>query len=180
MRGRCLAADRAVEDALSDEALEVLDRQVPPGDAGGDDDRAGAEDVASVQGDGARGCVDAGDRARDEHLGPEPLRLLMGAAAELLARDAGGEAEVVLDPRRRAGLPAGRLALDDDRAQALGGAVDGRGETGRSAADHDGVVLGVGGLRLQAEPVGHLSERRLDDRPAVGEADLRRRARPPA
>ena len=38
---------------------------------------------------------------------------------ELVAGHAGGEAEVVLDPRRRAGLPARRLALDDDRRRAL-------------------------------------------------------------
>ena len=63
---------------------------------------------------------------------PEPARLLQRAARELVARHAGREAEVVLDPRRRAGLAAGRLALDDDRAQALRRAVDGRREPGRA------------------------------------------------
>ena len=50
------------------------------------------------------------------------------------------EAQVVLDRGALAGLAAGRLALDDDRAQALGGGVHGRGEPGRSAADDADVV----------------------------------------
>ena len=52
--------------------------------------------------------IDAGD----EDLGAEPPRLLQRPARQLVARDAGREAEVVLDPRRRAGLAAGRLPLD--------------------------------------------------------------------
>src|SRR5205085_807631 len=110
---------------LADEALEVGDREVPPRDAGRDHDRARAESVASVEGDGSRACVDGGDRARDEHLGAEALRLLMGAPAELLAGNARREAEVVLDPGGGAGLATGRLALDDDRPKSFRGAVDG-------------------------------------------------------
>ena len=75
--------------------------------------------------------VDARDRARDEDLGAEPPRLLQRAARQLVARHARREAEVVLDPRRGAGLAAGRLALDDDRAQALRRAVHRRGEARR-------------------------------------------------
>ena len=60
--------------------------------------------------------VDPHDLARDEDLGAEPARLAQRAARELVARHAFVEAEVVLDPRRRARLPARRLALDDDRA----------------------------------------------------------------
>ncbi len=67
--------------------------------------------------------VDPRDRAGDEDLGAEPARLLQRAAGELVAGHAGREAEVVLDPRRGAGLAAGRLALDHDRAQALRRAV---------------------------------------------------------
>ena len=76
--------------------------------------------------------VDPRDRARDEDLGAEPPRLLQRAARELVAGHAGREAEVVLDPRRRAGLAAGRLALDHDRAQPLGRAVHRGGEPGRA------------------------------------------------
>ena len=46
-----------------------------------------------------------------------------------------GEAEVVLDPRALARLAAGRRALDEHRAQALGRAVDRRRQPGRAAAD---------------------------------------------
>ena len=85
--------------------------------------------------------IDAGD----EDLGAEPARLLQRAARELVARDARREAQVVLDPRRRPGLAARRLALDDDRPQPLRRAVDGRREPGRSAADDHRVVLAAAG-----------------------------------
>src|SRR5213079_1040159 len=45
----------------------------------------------------------------------ELARLGDRAAGELGAADAGGEAEVVLDPARRARLPAERGALDNER-----------------------------------------------------------------
>ena len=116
-----------------------------------------AQHVAAVEVDRARRRVEAGDRPRDEDLGAEPARLLQRALAELVARDAGREAEIVLDPRRRAGLAAGRLALDHDRAQALRGAVHGGGEAGRPAADDDRVVLRGGGARLQPEQLGDVA-----------------------
>ena len=46
---RRLAARRAVVDALADEPLEPLDREPPPRDAAGEDDRARAQDVAAVE-----------------------------------------------------------------------------------------------------------------------------------
>ena len=78
-------------------------------------DRSRLEDVAAVEEHAAALGVDPLDRARDEDLRAEPAGLLERAARQLLARDARGKAEVVLDPRRGAGLPAGRLALDHDR-----------------------------------------------------------------
>jgi hypothetical protein len=42
--------------------------------------------------------VDAGDRPCDQDLRAQPPRLLQGPPGELVARDAGREAEVVLDP----------------------------------------------------------------------------------
>ena len=86
------------------------------------------------------------DRPGDEDLGAEPARLLQRAARELVAGDARREAEVVLDPRRGAGLAARRLALDHDRAQPLRRAVHGGREPGRPGADDHGVVLGRGRL----------------------------------
>ena len=133
------------------------------------------------------------DRARDEDLGAEPARLLQRAARELVARHARREAEVVLDPRRRARLAAGRLALDDDRAQALRRAVDGRGEAGGPGADDHRVVLrgararcrGRAARRPGAAAAGPRSCRRRRGspagrpRPAAGRPSARRRrARP--
>ena len=70
--------------------------------------------------------------ARHDDLGAQPQRLLARSRCEVVARDAAREAEVVLDAGRRAGLAAGRLALDEQRAQALRGAVDRCGEARRA------------------------------------------------
>ena len=67
----------------------------------------------------------------------ELARLRDRAARQLDAADPGREAEVVLDPARGAGLAAQRRALDDERVEALRGAVDRGAEAGRAAADHD-------------------------------------------
>ena len=72
------------------------------------------------------------DLPGDEDLGAEPARLLQRAARQLVARDARREAEVVLDPRRGAGLAARRLALDHDRAQPLRSAVHRGRQPGRA------------------------------------------------
>ena len=115
---RRLAASRAVGDPLPGEAFEALDRELPPGDAAGEDDRARSDDIAAVEVDLARRGVDALDRAGDEDLGAEPACLLQRAAGELVAGHAGREAEVVLDPRGGTGLTAGSLTFHDDRCAA--------------------------------------------------------------
>ena len=139
---RRLAARRAVGDALAREAVEArrstaaatttpqarmivcARRTSPPS-------RCTWRVAASIR----------VDRARHEDLGAEPARLLQRAARQLVAGHARREAEVVLDPRRRAGLAAGRLALDHDRPQPLRRAVHGRGEARGPGADDDRVVL---------------------------------------
>ena len=117
-------------DALPGEPVEPVDRQLPPGDAAGEDDRPRPQDVTAVEVHLTRRGVDPRDRPGHEDLRAEPPRLLQRAARQLVSRHAGREAEVVLDPRRRAGLAAGRLPLDHDRAQALRRAVHGRGQPG--------------------------------------------------
>ena len=142
VRVRRLAAGGAVGDALAGEPVEALDREPPPRDAAGEDDRPRAQDVAAVEVHLARRRRrSASIVPRDEDLGAEPPRLLQRAARQLVARHARREAEVVLDPRRRAGLAARRLALDDDRPQALRRAVHGGGQPGRPGADDHRVVL---------------------------------------
>ena len=183
MRVRRLAARRAVGDALAGEPVEASIgrcRQATP--------QARMIVRARRTSPPSRctwrvGGVDPRDRPRDQDLGAEPPRLLQRAARQLVAGDAGREAEVVLDPRRGAGLAAGRLALDDDRAQALRGAVDGRGQAGGPGADDHRVVLGRGGLGREAEQLGDAAQLRADHGLAVDDADRRAvalgRQRPP-
>ena len=106
----------------------------------------------------SRRRVDAGDRAGDEDLGAESLCLLEGAYRERFSGHTGGEAEVVLDLGRRAGLATGCLALDHDRLEALGGAVHGRGQPGGATADDHGVVLRCLGLGLDLEQLRDTAE----------------------
>ena len=99
----------------------------------------------------ARRGVDPRNQPCDDDLGAEPARLLERPARELVARDAGREAEVVLDPRGRAGLTAGRFALDDDGPETLRGAVDGRREAGGTRTDDHCVILRGGRLGCDLE-----------------------------
>src|SRR5256885_8881297 len=62
---------RAVEDALPHEPVEPFDRQMPPLDSAGEDYRACAEEVATVQVDLAGLGIDPVDRAGHEDLGAE-------------------------------------------------------------------------------------------------------------
>src|SRR4051794_3531616 len=107
--------------------------------------------------------VDRCDLARHEDLRAEPSRLLQCAACQLAPGDAGREAEVVLDPRGRPRLPAGCLALDDDRPQSFRCPVDGSRKSGWTRADDHGVVLRSGRLRLEAEELGHPAQSRPHD-----------------
>ena len=119
--------------------------------------------------------------ARHQDLGSEPPRLLQRAARELVAGDARREAEVVLDPRRRAGLAAGRLALDDDRAEALRGAVDRRREPRRPGADDRRCrTPASAGSVVEAEQLRDPPELRPHDGLAADHADRRAGRRRPA
>ena len=83
--------------------------------------------------------------------GAELARLGDGAAGQLRAADPRREAEVVLDPARGPGLAAEHGALDHQRVEPLGGAVDGGAEPGRAAAEDQQVdLLAVG--QLQPDP----------------------------
>src|SRR6476469_4745192 len=95
----CLAAGSAVVDALAHQRIDAGAGEVAPGHARSQDDRAAAQLVASVELDGPRARIELGDRARDQDLCAEAARLLQRALAELVTRDAGREAEVVLDAR---------------------------------------------------------------------------------
>ena len=115
VRARRLAASRAVRDALPGQPVEALDRELPPRDAAGEDDRPGPHDVPAVEVHLPGRVVDARDRPRHEDLGAEPARLLQRATGELVSGHTRREAEVVLDARRGARLTARSLPLDRDR-----------------------------------------------------------------
>ena len=139
-----------------------------------------AQDVAAVEVHLPRRGVDPRDRPGHEDLGAEPPRLLQRAARQLVARHARREAQVVLDPRRGAGLAAGRLALDHDRAQALRCAVHGGGQPRGAGADDHRVVLGGGGVGGEAQQLGHAPQLRAHHGLAVDDADRRADPRRPA
>src|SRR6186997_712985 len=75
VRVRCLAPGRAVEDALPRKAIEAGNLELPPRDTARENDRAGADDVPSVEVHMACLGVDPGDRAGDEDLGSQAARL---------------------------------------------------------------------------------------------------------
>src|SRR5919202_3822788 len=105
--------------------------------------------------------MDAGDH------GAELARLERRPPGELGAGETRRKPEVVLYPRARARLTARGEAFDDERAEALGGGVDRRGEPGRAAAKHHDVEALAVDLRSQPELIGDRRHSRSPD-DAVG------------
>ena len=98
---------------------------------------------------------------------PNRSACLTGRRGELSARDAHGEAEIVLDARAAARLAARRRAFDEHGVETLGCAVHRGGKSGGAAADDREVVhLQRRGGR-QSEHVGQLAVGRLDERLAA-------------
>ncbi len=125
---------------------EVRDLEAPVARAGCDHDRARRHPLAIRQPQleapaPVRTVAPQGHHlVWDRHLGAELLRLVEGARHECHAADASWEAEVVLDPRRRARLTSERASVEHDHGEALRGPVDGGTETCRPGS-HDGDVV---------------------------------------
>ena len=181
---------RRVEDADPLVGVDVGDRQPAVVGARGENDGAGAHLVPVLESDEV--AVGAGlepDRAvRRGGAGAELARLRDRPGRQLGAADAGREAEVVLDPPRRARLAAECAALDDERVEPLGGAVDRGTEPRRAASDDDEVdLLAWSELEPDAERPRHLARRRVAQLGAAGQpherqlvvSGARRSARPP-
>ena len=113
----------------------------------------------------------AGDGLRPEQLGAEALGLGQGAAGELRAAEAVGKAQVVFDGRALAGLAAGRAALDHQRAQPFGRAINGRAQAGGAGAHDDEIVEGRAGAGAQPDFFGQLGGGGLEQVAAVGHQD---------
>ena len=167
---RCrLGAGRSVEDPDAGERVEPVGIERAVGDAARQDQRAGPERAAAVELHrvAVAGRRDALDAARHDDLGSQPHRLLAGARGEVVTGDAARKAEVVLDARRCARLSPGRLALDEQGAQALRGTVDSCCEARGPAADDHEVVGVVERLDLQPDLHGELGRRRALEDAAV-------------
>ena len=116
--------------------------------------------AAAIEGSGLRGNQD---------LCAEFLGLHVGAAGERLARDASRKAEIILDARACARLPAERPAIEHDHVQAFRGGVDGGGQPRRSGAhdrDVEQLVMRGNIEHAQASPQGFLG--RVEQHRAVG------------
>ena len=104
-----------------------------------------------------RAALDTQRLARDDDVRAEPRHLPECAVGKLFAGYAVGKSEIVFDPRRHAGLAAGRFALYENRAQPFGGSVHGRCQARRPGAD-DGHFVAVP-LRARSQPEGLASSR---------------------
>ena len=117
---------------------------------------------------------EADDRRGDGQTRAELVGLQDRALGQLAAGDAGGKAEVVLDAHAAAGLAARRRALEHHRAQPFRGAVDGRGQPGRSGADDDQVVDRLLERPADAERLGQLAVRGIAQEQLAAPGDDRR------
>ena len=110
-----------VEHADSLEVGEILEREPPIVGAGREHDGAARHLVALLQPDDMVSVARLErDRAiRSSGPGAELARLADRATRQLVAGDAGREAEIVLDPPRGSRLSAEGGALDEQRLQAL-------------------------------------------------------------
>ena len=148
-----LGRSGGVEDRQSLELGEAVDRQPAVLGARCEQDGAGgdlpvvleADEMPAVPRFEGEGAV----RRRGARV--ELARLGDSAAGQLGAADPGGKAEVVLDPAGRPGLAAERGALDDQRVEPFGGAVDRGREAGRAGA-HDQQVDLLARCELEPDP----------------------------
>ena len=93
----------------------------------------------------------------------------MGAAHQRHAGDAGRKAEVILDPRRGAGLAAEGAAVEHQHGQAFGGGIDRGGKARWTGADDNHVIEFVGIDRPdQPDTPGELELARIAQQLAVG------------
>ena len=93
-------------------------------------------------------------------LGAEALGLEQRVPGQLRSRDAGREAEIVLDPRAGAGLTAGGDRVGGEHVEPFGRRVHRGGEPGGAGADHDEVVdVVVSSVSGEAGAAGEVGKR---------------------
>ncbi len=163
---RRLGAPGSVVDAAAEKLLHPLDLETAPDHPRGRDQERCLEPIAAVEIDfeatvGAGAAPD--DRAPDQELGAEPLRLAAREPRQLGAADALRKAEEVLDQRRVRGLAARNVLLDGDGGEAVRSRVDGGRQPGRPGADDRQVIGGAGGHVLDPPGLRDPVDRRRRD-----------------
>ena len=151
-----LELGRGVVDAATLELGDAGDLQAPVPDAAGDDDGPGGDIVVVIEPDreSVRAARQPGHRSRRDQPRPELDGLQQRRPGQLAAGDPAWKAEVVLDPRRRAGLPAEGDVLDDDDVKSLGGSIDGSRQARWTGADDHQVATRLVGQPAEVETDG--------------------------
>src|SRR2546425_8098451 len=124
-----------IVDARAFECREILDIKASVSGAAGDNHRAGADafTIGETQKESPatrnRLILQTYDFVRYRHLGPELLRLVVGARHQSHASDAGRKTQIILDPGGGARLATEGSAIQNEHRETLGRRVDRRGET---------------------------------------------------
>ncbi len=158
LRGRA-----TVEDAGTVQRLERRDAEAAIACAGGEDHDGGADAAAVREREGELLAL-ARERGRSMHeheARSEDGGLLVRLLGQPTPAHPAWEAEVVADQRAGPGLSPDPALVDDERAQALGGAVDRRGQACRPGPHDDDVEVarvevgrGAGSLQRSRRSTG--------------------------
>ena len=95
--------------------------------------------------------------------------MLECSAGKFVARDAVGESEIILNPRRCPRLSTGGFTLNHNRAQPFGRTINSRGQAGRSPANDRDVVFGSARAGLKTETICNIPQFWPNDVLSVGE-----------
>src|SRR5262249_16323737 len=141
----------------------------PIGDPGRDDERAATYFAAVPQFDKPGRAVHAYTRhfLRGENLRTEPPRLRDRTASQVESAQAGRKAEIVFNSGTPARLPSRSLGVDKEGWEAVGCAIDGRSQTGRSGTDDYQIIKRQFRLRPQSQFFRHHSRSRIMEIRAV-------------
>ncbi len=176
----CLQVGGGVVNAGAFELGQALDVEAAVTGAAGRDHRPAGDGGAVGQiGHQVPGVLPQGDcRTRHAQLGAELLSLDEPSLGEVAARDAGGEAEVVLDPRASAGLAAGRHHFYAEGVQPFGGPIDSRGQPSRPPTHDDHVEISIwkaadGQAQVIGQVPGVARRRTVPDDMTTGSSDGR-------
>ncbi len=169
-----LHARGAVVHAVALEPAELGHGELAVGRAGGHHDRV-AQHRPAVRARDPKLPLRAGQahgHPGHRQVRAELLGLEEGAARQVLAGDAHGEPEVVLDAGARTRLAAGGAGLQHQHVEPFRGRVDRCGQTGGPRAHDDDVVhVRVVELRIEAERSRDLRVARIAQRPVTVLAD---------